>query len=57
MVSTVPPRSTTGRPPSGFVIGSSGYFLADERPLLDHLSGLVPLSVIAVWYVKVWICP
>src|SRR2546421_632122 len=49
MVSTVPPRSTTGRPAAsswGFAIRTSGYLHADERPLHDRLSGLLPLSAI-----------
>src|SRR5271166_2008199 len=39
IVSTVPPRSRTGRDAatsSGFAIGTSGYLLADERPLHDR---------------------
>src|SRR5713226_810968 len=38
MVSTVPPRSTTGRPAatSGFVMETSGCRPADDRPLYDH---------------------
>src|SRR5690349_18117017 len=56
MVSTVPPRRTTGWPfanSSGFAIETSGYVHADERPLHDRMSGLVLLSAIPVWYVKV----
>jgi hypothetical protein len=53
IVRTVPLRSTT----SGFVIETSGYLHADERPPYDRLSGLLPLSTIPVWYVKVWNCP
>jgi hypothetical protein len=59
MVSTVPPRSTTGRPAatsSGFAIRTSGYLHADERPLHERLSGLVSLSAIVVRYVKVLNC-
>src|SRR5260370_18931263 len=44
MVSTVPPRSTTGRPAatSGFVMETSGCRPADDRPLYDHACQSVP---------------